>query len=109
MLEDRLDTTNIGTKPAKASIIEDFITYFASTDIVKNQARRQAQYDAINLRSGNHVNTLLAHTHATKYADARKEVLFKLLGEEIAKDQFAKFTDDQKKTLLTRLVALTAG
>ncbi len=65
------------------------------------------EYDAINTRSGNHVNTLLAHTHATKYADARKEVLFKLLGEEIAKDQFAKFTDDQKKTLLTRLVALT--
>jgi len=32
-----------------------------------------------------------------------------LLGEEIAKDQFAKFTEDQKKTLLTRLVALTAG
>lgn len=69
----------------------------------------QTEYDTINTRSGNHINTLLAHTHATKYADARKEVIFKLLGEEIAKDQFAKLTDDQKNTLLTRLVALTAG
>ncbi len=69
----------------------------------------QTEYDAINTRSGNHVNTLLAHTHATKYAEARKEVLFKLFGEEIAKDQFAKLTDDQKNTLLTRLISLTAG
>ena len=85
------------------------MNYLTTVNIVKDQARRETLYNAVDVRTGGDITRKLAHTHATKYADARKEVLFKLLGEEIDKDQFAKLTDDQKKTLLTRLVALTAG
>ncbi len=80
------------------------MNYLTTVNIVKDQARRETLYNAVDVRTGSQITRQLANVHATKYDDTKKKVLLKLMEETVGKESFDKLSDDQKDDCLTALV-----